>query len=415
MLYFFAKNIGMNSIVINLKKSTQYLSYPFIFGAIFMLIGGVIAELPIEKIHSPWQDYSQLIINTLCVGFITFYTTKRGKKAVASTVTFTVSELAVFSICGQHYGIIIAVIFAFLSSRIYNAFDLTYSYIINLIAGLMLGILIGAAYPYIQLLLMKICAFFSGRGALFGAFNSLYEILFGKGLSTMFYSKDYTGAIAVEDGFIAGIRGIFESNTADPSYLTSEYLAGKYFANIFLPIGAYTCVYKKLDKNELNAFTLCAIISILFGYNTLFCAFLFLFNPIAYLGYMLVVFAGYYVARLLDIRAGYINEGSIIELIKYGDKWVYFILTGIVLALLSYFVLRICLYRFDYRDNKLLPRQVKQLVSALGGIDNIERINGDMLYVKNPNLINILKIDCDIHENQVSLLYDELEILKEYF
>lgn len=81
----------------------------------------------------------------------------------------------------------------------------------------------------------------------------------------------------------------------------------------------------------------------------------------------------------------------------------------------SYFISRLLIAKFDIRENRILPKPVKKIVAALGGEDNIERISNGKLYVKNPNLIDILRIDCDIHENEVTMMYDEMDMLKEYF
>ena len=71
--------------------------------------------------------------------------------------------------------------------------------------------------------------------------------------------------------------------------------------------------------------------------------------------------------------------------------------------------------RFDIMNGRYLPKHIKALVTALGGEDNLLKIDGDTLLVKNPNLIDILKIDCEIRQNAVSLYKDELELIKEYF
>lgn len=408
----------MNNIILSFRKSTKYLSYPFMMLAVFLMIGGIFQLTPFysrTSISAIWDEYAPLITGALFTGFITYYTCKNAKKSITATTTYLIFDLAYYCFSGHHYGLIFTILTAFIVAKIYKEYQLLYSYLITLISGLIFSIVLGFLYPFITDTLMSICTFFSNKGALFGALNNLYAILFGDDLGAMFYNKDYTGSMLIGDEIRTGVFSIFRANTKEPAGIVSEYLAGKYFSNIFLPIGAYICIFSRLDKDESNALTLCAILSIIFGNNLLFCAFLFLFNPFVYLGYLLVVFIGYYVCGLLDIRAGYLQNGSIIEFAKYGDKWIYFILTGIVLAVLCYFVTRLLIARLDIRTTRILPKEIKKLVYALGGEDNIERIQGDKLYVKNPNLINILKIDCDIHENEVTMIYDELEMLKEYF
>lgn len=382
------------------------------------IIGGILQLFPIyegTKISVLWESFAPLITDASIAGFVAYYVCKNAKKSIACILNYLIFDLVFFGFSTYHYGLIFTVLIAFITAKIYKEYQLIYSFLIVLISGLLFSTAMGFLHPFITDMLRYVCNFFRDKGALFGALNNLYTILFGNELGDLFYKNDYSGAMLIGDEIKAGAFSIFGGDTDNPASAISEYLSGKYFVNIFFPVGAYICILPKLEKDEANALTLSAILSVLFGNNILFCAFLFLFNPFIYLGYMVIIFIGYYVSALLDIRAGYLQNGSIVELIKYGDKWLYFILTGIVLAVLSYFVTRLLIARLDIRSAKLLPREVKKLVAALGGEENIERIQHDKLYVKNPNLINILKIDCDIHENEVTMIFDELEMLKEYF
>ena len=66
-------------------------------------------------------------------------------------------------------------------------------------------------------------------------------------------------------------------------------------------------------------------------------------------------------------------------------------------------------------NQKYYPREVKALVKALGGERNIVSLEGEVLTVRNPNLIDIIKVDCDIHQDKVTLIEKDYEILKDYF
>lgn len=416
-LLSFAKNNLMSNIFISFRKSTKHLSYPFLFSAVFLILGGIICSTPLvntDGISMLWRDYSPLIINALIIGFIVHYTCKSSKFSIAAIISFLICDLAYFCFSGYHFGIIFTVIISCCAAKIISGLNLFYAYTLTLVAGLLFGILLGVSYPLIKELLMAVSVFFSGKGALFGALSNLYSITFGNDLTEIFYCNDYTGSAIINDEIITGVKD-FVSAENGASALVSRYLSGKYLANIFIPAGAYICIYKKLEKNELNAVTLSLILSVLFGNNILFYAFLFFFNPIVYMGNLFAIFIGYLACELIDIRCGYLQDGSMIELIKYGDKWIYFILCGLILAILSYFVTRLLIAKFDIRGRRILPKSVKKIVAALGGEDNIERISNGKLYVKNPNLINILKIDCDIHENEVTMIYDEMNMLKDYF
>ena len=74
----------------------------------------------------------------------------------------------------------------------------------------------------------------------------------------------------------------------------------------------------------------------------------------------------------------------------------------------------IIISKFDFQSKRILPYEVRKIVNSLGGESNIERINKGELLVKNPNLINILNLDCEIRGNRVKLLYDDLEKLRQF-
>lgn len=407
----------MNNMFLSLEKSTKHLSYPFIFSSVFLMLGGIIYSVPIsgiEAIRSLWSDYSPLIINTLTAAFIVHYECRNSKISITAAISFMICDLAYFVLSGYHFGIIFTVLIAYCTAKAVSGLNLFYAYLLTMIAGLMLGILLGISYPLTKKLLMTAASFFSEKGALFGTLNNMYSIFFGYDLGELFYRNDYTGSMLIGSEIITGVKNLVTAENSAGA-LVSKYLSGKYTANIFIPLGTYICIYKKLEKNELNAITLSLILSALFGNNVLFYAFVFLFNPIVYLSSLFAVFIGYLTCALIDIRCGYLIDGSLIELIKYGSKWIYFILCGFVLTVFSYFSARLLIAKFDIREKRILPKAVKKIVAALGGEDNIERISNGKLYVKNPNLIDILRIDCDIHENEVTMMYDEINMLKDYF
>ena len=80
-----------------------------------------------------------------------------------------------------------------------------------------------------------------------------------------------------------------------------------------------------------------------------------------------------------------------------------------------YFVVEIVLSKFDMDNQKYYPKDVRALVKALGGERNIENLENGVLTVRNPNLIDILKVDCEIHQNTVTLIDNDYNLLKEYF
>ena len=87
---------------------------------------------------------------------------------------------------------------------------------------------------------------------------------------------------------------------------------------------------------------------------------------------------------------------------------LYFIIAGTVLAALTYFLFRIVITKYDFESKMILPRVTNKLV-------NIIKVENGSVIVSNPNLIDVLKVDCEIHENTVTLYYDDYLLLKEYY
>jgi hypothetical protein len=143
--------------------------------------------------------------------------------------------------------------------------------------------------------------------------------------------------------------------------------------------------------------------------------FIFLYNPVLYFCYLILIAISYLIPILLDIRIGYVDNATIVELFKYANNYFYFILSGVVIALLSYFVFRLVVLKYDFQSKVIYPKEVNYIVKALGGTENIITVSRNKVIVQNPNLINILNLDCEIHENEITLLYDDLQLLKEFF
>ena len=51
----------------------------------------------------------------------------------------------------------------------------------------------------------------------------------------------------------------------------------------------------------------------------------------------------------------------------------------------------------------------------LGGEENISGYENGIVYVKNPNLIDVLMLDCLIKENAVTLNTEDYDLIKKYY
>lgn len=407
----------MNNLILNLKKCPKYFSFPFILAASFLFVINVLNIFNFDtfrQIYSVSNEFLEFVFGTVAVFFISYYKSSSGKAGIITAFGYLTCDIVYYSATDSHFSLLFAVLFGFFMSIIADVFDLIYACFIIVFLSVLFAVLIGFCYDYLMSVLRWFCASGVNKSWLFGVINNIYSVLFGNNYNDLMLNKDYSLSILIDNQLVVGAKNAFLFNTKNPVSAISVYMSGKYLVNIFITIGAFVSLYKKLEFNELSAFTLVSIVAIIFGDVKLLSLFILLYNPIIYLGYLFMIFVAYFVCNMLDIRIGYQFNGSIIELFKYGQKWIYFILCGAIIAVMTYFVFKIILSKYDLSQNKILPKEVKKLIASLGGEDNIEKVTDISVIVKNPNLINVLKLDCDIKENIVTLYYDELELLKQY-
>lgn len=408
----------MNNLMRNIKKILKSISYPLIFLSAFSLLISILSLLPIDELQTVKNYFSGGINILFCIcvtAFIVFYYCDNAKKAITSAFAVTMSDLFFFAVTGEHYSFLFIVFLSFVCSVLFNNIDLLYGYFALMLCAIVCALVLGLIYPYMYDLLKSFCSLIKNKPGLFGVINNVYSIAFSENFGEMFYHKSYSESILVNDNLTSGAVDIFIASEENPMPIVSKYLSGKYFVNIFVSAGVFLSLFSKFKEKEKDAFVFVSLLAFVAGDVRFLSLFLLLFNPFVYICYLFLVFVCYLVSRMLDIRIGFVENGSLFELFKYGNKWIYFILTGLVIVLLTYFAIRLVLTKFDFQKRKFLPRDVKKLVAALGGDRNIDQIKHDKLYVRNPNLINILNIDCEIHENEITLNYDDLQLLKEYY
>jgi hypothetical protein len=400
------------------RKIISSISYPLFFSALFLI---VISSLSLINIDAFSETYNELqnaigiLYSVLFGGFIAFYETENAKKAVCSAFCLAVSNLIFFLNTGISYSIVFIIILCVAFAKVVCNMELEYAFVSMLFIAVAVAFVISFSYDWLYELLRNFCGKISGKGALFGVINNVYSIFVSNTFEDMFYYKEYSSSILINGKLSAGAVNIFSSDVLSPKTVVAKYLTGKYFVNIFATLGILLSLYSRFNNELKYAFVSVCVLAIVFGDVRLLSVYILLYNPFIYLGYLAVIFVSYIACAFIDIRIGFFNDGSVFELFKYGRQWAYFIITGVVIAVLMYFVNRLVLSRFDFDTHRFLPRDVKNLVNALGGEDNIKKIDGGHLYVVNANLINILKVDCDIHENEVTLIQDDFDLLQDYF
>ena len=407
----------MSELLYRLKHLTGYTAYAFVFCAFILIVINIIALFPAELFESLYIGISRgvgALFSVISCFLITYYICKNSKKAVAAGGCLLLFDLILFSLCSVHISFVIGLVLSLLFAFVFSKNSLLGGALICFFISLVLDLIIGLSNDLLLSSLKALCLALKGRGALFGAVNNLYSLLFSDRLSRLFLNKEYSGTAFLNGRIISGVLNIYKAQKA-AGINASRYLAGKYFANSFVALGVYLNIYSKIEKEEQTGLTLCLFLSVIFGDVRLFALFILIYNPLMYLGYLLTVFISYLTAGLLDISLVYFKEGSVFELIKYRSRMIYFLIAGLVIMALSYFLQRLIISKFDFQSRKILPSEVQKIVDALGGSSNIQRISGSELYVKNANLIDILRLDCDIRGNLVTLNYDDLSLLKHFF
>ena len=408
----------MNSIISTIKKASNCLAHPVFYLSAATAVISIISLFSVDAFKNVGEEFENgfnLLFLVLCGGIIGNSVCKNSKKAATVSFCLLLADLIYFSFANYHFSLLFIVCASFLLSYFAQKFDVLPGYLACLVICVTLGLVSGSLYYIFDSLINMTADAISGKGALFALFDNLYLMLFGTQFRDIVLTKSYSTAQIVGNNIMSGALNVFKATINNPTVSTSYFLSGKYFLNIFVTVGAYLAFVKKMDLREQIAFSSAAVIAILLGKTELFLIFVLCFNPISYFAYLAIAFVSYLTASFLDLRLGYLKNGSVIELFKYSNNMLYFIIAGTVLAVLTYFLFKIVITKYDFASKKILPRATNRLVKALGGDENIVKAENGTVIVSNPNLIDVLKLDCEIHENTVTLYYDDYLLLKEYY
>lgn len=390
------------------------LKYPVAVTALYVLIVHIIS-LVLPKFSFDVEVVTSLLWSA-CVGmFLGFYEYKESSKSFVVALSLLCANSVFFLLTSHTLGLTVIVALAVGVVLLGNNLDFEYLLITTSLLGVGVGLIFGICDELLQMYVREFALLINGRAVLFGILNEVYSTFFGGYFSDLIYTTDCSVATLLNGKITAGVQNVFLSSPKAPQSSVADYLTGKYFVNIFLTFGTLLALFKKTSKRYLFSFLLPCLLSVIFGDNTLLLLFLLFYNPLIFVGYVFVGGVGYFVSALVDIRIGFEKYASLFSLFKYGRSVGYFLLVGFVLAVLMYFVVQIVVAKFDMDNQKYYPKDVRALVKALGGERNIETLDNGVLIVRNPNLIDILKVDCEIHQNTVILIDNDYNLLKEYF
>lgn len=392
----------MKSTVIIFKDLLKNSAYPVMLTALLLAV-------LYSGISKNTDCAGELMFSCLLPLFTAYYSLKSFKKAALSAFCLLGANLVLMSLTGICFSLLITALLTVVSVRLFSSIRTDYAFVCVLLISFVISVSAGLGYGVLLNALKSAAPVFKGRGALFGTVNNFYELAVSHSLRELFYRSAYSVAVFDGESLKTGVAEVLKGRAV------SQYLTGKYFVNIPLSIGVTSALFKRVKRSELSALCAVCALSVVFGDVRLIALYIVLFNPLLYVAYLVGVFFSYLTASLLDLRIPLTENGSLAELYRFGNGWAYFIASSAVLGFLMYFLSRLVLEKFNINRGRYLPKTVRLLITALGGEDNLERFEDELLIVKNPNLIDILKIDCDIHQNVVSLNEDDISVLKEYY
>lgn len=390
------------------------LKYPVAVLSVYMTAVHIFA-LVLPKINFDTEVFASLLWSAACGAFVAFYEYKESAKSFAVSLSILSVNTVFYLVTAHPLGLVVSTVLTVLLVMLGKNLDFEYLVITSALSGVVVGLVFGLLDEPFQMYVKNFAYLIKGRAVLFGILNEVYTPLFGNLFSDLIYNTYCSAATLVGGKIVSGVQKIFLADIKNPLSSVADYLTGKYFVNIFLVLGTAVALFKKTSKRYFFSFLLPCVLSVIFGDNTLLLVFLLFYNPLIFAGFVFVGGMGYFVASLVDIRIGFSTFASVFNLFRYGRSIGYFLLVGFVLAVLMYFVVQIVVTKFDMDNQKYYPKEVRRLVKSLGGERNIENLENGVLTVRNPNLIDILKVDCEIRQNTVILIDNDYNLLKEYF
>lgn len=397
----------MNSL--NKKRLFDFIGIPVACVSFIMIITYILSfvfvKLNLNQLIMP-------VIWCMCLSFLSIAITSNSKKTIVVSTSVVLSNFVFYSISNMCFSPLVIMAFFILLSLLSLKFDLLYSFIICVIIAISVGVIFGYANTYI---LKFIYSFYNAIKTKTLIISVINELVFFITNDNKLYYNDITGATLINKEIVTGIIDIFDKTKDNPTLDVSKYLTSKYYLNIFLPLGITLALYKRIKGEYRLPLLLSFLLSAICGDNVIFSIFILIFNPILYCGYILIYALSNLVSRIVDIRIGYVDNASLIELICYIQKPIYFLLIGVILVITMFFLSAFIMEKYNFENYKYIPKELKLLLKSIGGENNIESVMNGKVYVKNPNLINVLKLDCEIHNNEVTLLKDDFELLSKYY
>ena len=319
----------MNTIK-NEQRIINTLNFPIAF------CGVIYAALFIISLFN--LSYKNTIIpmvwSTLVGGFMSSGLLLNSKKTAGFTAGFTLMGLVYYAVSGSTMGFLFTVGMAYLLLLVCKSFEYDKIFYSSALISVVIGLFLGLVYEPALKLVAVLAESVENNSFVFGIVDDVYSLLFSDDLRELFYYKDYGGALIIDNKLFSGALNIFLYTKNEPASFVAKFLTGRYFSNIFLPVGVFLALFSRVRDKYQISFCSSVLISILLGNNVFLSLFLSLYNPFIYFAYLFCIGIDYILCSIIDIRVGFSVSANVFEMIRFIDKPVYFILIGLLSSVL---------------------------------------------------------------------------------
>lgn len=407
------------------NKISQALFFAFALSSVLLIISEIMMLT-----HGKADDtFSLVLVNlssffkqsisfVLCFFIVLAFT--KGKREVKafwclfSLIACIVAMTAIFKSANE---ILLSIVISAFGIYCFEKFDGVFSMPMLLFFSIIFGVLTGFLYELFNDYLAQLSQSVSDKGiissVLFSVVDGLSTIIDGSLFREIFFTKSPGGAVFYNGEIITGVKDLFKEGYR--GRLVSAYLSGHYFT-LFAAFGMAYSLFSKLKNQQKYSLIFTASSAIFSGNIYLFSLFLFLQSPFLFFGLMLLNILSYITAYLMNITVGYIYNGSLIEMLINIRNPLYIIAVGIIFICLGYFLTNFITEKHCISDflNIYIPKDLTDTVENLGGVGNIIRLKDNRVEVRNIKLINTLKLECKLEENEVEIDNDIYSRLSEY-
>lgn len=408
------------------KKSNrllQAIQLPLIAGAAVYLICEAARILSsklqgAESMLLAFADEFQHIVPFFFAFFIPYKLCgkKSTRKALWSFICFALYSSAYNAVSSQRATVFSGILAGLLFAYIFNSLKRVYPWTVTAFLALVLGVACGYLYDVYENVLIYILNVIGSRGSvtsfLFGFLNNIFELI-SPDFKFLVYEKSYGGALFLEGFVVTGAKNIYAASSGATA--VSTFLSGR-FVQLFSVPGIALAVSEILKGRKKKGFIALAVCCFLSGNTSLLYLYILLESPFLFLAGAFIAGVSYLAASLLDFSAGFEFSGGFAELILNLGSNILLPVVGIVITVLSYFVFRYCIVKYDVSEseNLYIPQRLKNVVEELGGIHNIIRLRENGVEVRNIKKVNTLKLEGELKENIFVTDDPEVVALGEY-